>query len=338
MSRRLAARARWLGPLVVVLGVAALVAACGPVVGLEEAGAGGVDLDTGGLIEEAASLAAEARDPASAAAAAAAPPAAPRGLTEELTSEVLALRGWLSLRSVFIFAALLALGWIASRMVHWLIRVAYRLGVERAAWVDNLGMVLRLLVWAWVLILILSRAWRVAPMLTLLAGGLVAAGLMVGLVKHFENLSTGIGLALRGRIKVGDQITVGEHNGMVRGVGLMHVHLRTPEGSTVYLPNRLLAGEAVAIGRARNSYPLRVRLEGEAAWSPQAIEAARWVAALSPYRDVNSRVSVQSEGKDSRVLLVEVHVWSPRLLDAAEKHLRGMLERHVGGVAGGESS
>ncbi|MEZ4381142.1 MAG: mechanosensitive ion channel family protein [Nannocystaceae bacterium] len=255
--------------------------------------------------------------------------AAPLGLTEELTAEVRALREWLTLPVVLFLGALVALAWFATRVIRWVLRLLFRLGVERAPWVDNLGMVGRLAIWAWVLLMILIRAWRIAPMITLLGVALVAAGLMVGLVKHFENLSTGIGLALRGRIKAGDQITVGEHTGMVRAVGLMHVHLRTPEGSTVFLPNRLLAGEAVQIGRARNSYPLRARLTAPRAWPPEALEAARCVASLSPYRDVNSRISVGTEGKDGRALVVEIQVWSPRLLDAADKHLRAMLEQHL---------
>ncbi len=151
---------------------------------------------------------------------------------------------------------------------------------------------------------------------------------MVGLVKHFENLSTGFGLALRGRIKVGDQITLGPHTGMVRHIGLMQLHLRTAEGS-VFLPNRLLVGEALSIGRSRNSYPLRARLTAARAWPPKALEAARCVAMLSPYRDVNSRVNVHCEPEDGRALIVELQVWSPRLLDAADKHLRTMLEDNL---------
>ena len=129
-------------------------------------------------------------------------------------------------------------------------------------------------------------------------------------------------------IKVGDQITLGPHTGMVRHIGLTQLHLRTPEGS-VFLPNRLLAGEALSIGRSRNSYPLRARLTAARAWPPQALEAARCVAMLSPYRDVNSRVNVHCEAEDGRALIVELQVWSPRLLDAADKHLRTMLEENL---------
>ncbi|MEZ4452812.1 MAG: mechanosensitive ion channel [Nannocystaceae bacterium] len=266
-------------------------------------------------------------------------PGAPTGgLTAELTAEILALRMGVGLWSLVGVIALIFVGWVLSIVIHWLIRVAQRLGAPRAPWVDNLGALARLLIWAWIVTSIVAGGWRLAPLLTLLAAGVIATGLLIGLLRHFENLSTGIGLALRGRIKVGDQISVGEHSGMVRSVGLMHIHLRVADGSTVYLPNRLLADTPVAIGRARNSYPLRVRLAGHGVWPPAAIETARWIAALSPYRDVNARVSVQVEGADQSVLVVEIQVWSPRLLDAAEKHLRAMLAEHVGDAAAAEGA
>ena len=252
-------------------------------------------------------------------------------VAEEFTAEVRAVRDWLTLATLLLLGALVALAWFSTQLIQWLIRLGYRLGIERARWVDNFGMVGRLGIWAWAVMMILIRAWRIAPMITLFATGLVAAGLMVGLVKHFENLSTGFGLALRGRIKVGDQITLGAHTGMVRHIGLMQVHLRTPEGS-VFLPNRLLAGEALSIGRSRNSYPLRARLTAARAWPPQALEVARCVAMLSPYRDVNSRVNVNCEAEDGRALLVELQVWSPRLLAAADKHLRTLLEENLRGM------
>ncbi len=249
----------------------------------------------------------------------------PASLAAQFTADVRAIRDRLGFASIFMLVALVGLAWFSTQLIPWLVRLGYRLGMRHTRLVDNFGMLGRFAIWAWVLMVILLRAWRIAPMITLLAAGLVAAGLMVGLVKHFENLSTGFGLALHGRIKIGDQITVGEHMGMVRHIGLMHIQIRTPEGM-VYLPNRLLAGEALLIGRSRNSYPLRARLTASRCWPPEALEIARGIAALSPYRDVNSRVNIQSEADNERVLVVEIQVWSPRLLDAADRHLRSMLE------------
>ena len=256
---------------------------------------------------------------------------APATLAEQFTADVRAIRDRLGFSSIIMLIALVGLAWFSTQLIPWLVRLGYRLGMRHTRLVDNFGMLGRFAIWTWVLMVILLRAWRVAPMITLLAAGLVAAGLMVGLVKHFENLSTGFGLALHGRIKIGDQITVGEHMGMVRHIGLMHIQIRTPEGM-VYLPNRLLAGEALLIGRSRNSYPLRARLTASQCWPPEALEVARCIAALSPYRDVNSRVNIQSEADDERVLVVEIQVWSPRLLDAADRHLRSMLEVNLRGM------
>ncbi|HGG56601.1 MAG TPA: mechanosensitive ion channel [Nannocystis exedens] len=256
---------------------------------------------------------------------------APASLAEQFTADLRAIRDRLGVASILMLVALIGLAWLTTQLIPWLVRLGYRLGMRHTRFVDNFGMLGRFAIWAWVLMVILLRAWRIAPMITLLATALVASGLMVGLVKHFENLSTGFGLALHGRIKIGDQITVGEHMGMVRHIGLMHIQIRTPEGM-VYLPNRLLAGEALLIGRSRNSYPLRARLTASHGWPPEALEVARCIAALSPYRDVNSRVNIQSEADDERVLLVEIQVWSPRLLDAADRHLRSMLAANLRGM------
>lgn len=305
-------RWRGVGRVVALAAVALAVVACGD--GFAFGG------DASELAGEAADAVAEGAELVDA--------ARPVGLVDELTSEVRALREWWSLATALYLALLVAGAWLISRLLIALVRLADPGASGRLRWLDNLGMLARLLIWAWVLGAAVYPAWRAAPLLTLFGAGVLLVALLIGMVRHFENLSTGIGLALRGRIRVGDPLTVGDRSGMVRAVGLLHVHLRAADGSTVFLPNRLLAGEAVTIGRARNSYPLRVRVAG-APWSPADVETARWIASLSPYRDVHSRVAVGTEGADARVLSIELQVWSPRLLEAAEKHLRELLARHL---------
>ncbi len=307
--------ARWwgVGRVVAAVAVALAVVACGD--GFAFGG------DASELAAEAATAAVEGAELVDA--------ARPVGLADELTSEVRALREWWSLAAALYLALLVAGAWLLSRLLIALVRLADPGASGRLRWLDNLGMLARLLIWVWVLGAAVYPAWRAAPLLTLFGAGVLLIALLIGMVRHFENLSTGIGLALRGRIRVGDPLTVGDRSGMVRAVGLLHVHLRAADGSTVFVPNRLLAGEAVTIGRARNSYPLRVRVAGAGRWSPADVETARWIASLSPYRDVHSRVAVGAEGADARVLSIELQVWSPRLLEAAEKHLRELLARHL---------
>jgi hypothetical protein len=254
-------------------------------------------------------------------------------LSGQLLGEVESLLALLAFPRVLFFPVVLVSAWLLSRVQQQLTRLVVRVGLRRRREVVAASALVTILLWGWAISLIAGRLLRAAPTLTLTIGALVGVLLFVGLSRQVENVAAGIGLATRGRIEEGNQVTVGPHTGIVRRVGMMRIQLRTPEGDLVYVPNRQFVTEVVSIGRTRDSYPLLVECVREHAWAPDEIERARLCALLSPYRDPHSRVSVTTARDDVHVLSIEIQVWMSRLLPSAEQHLRRQLGIHLDPVA-----
>jgi hypothetical protein len=254
-------------------------------------------------------------------------------LSGQLLAEVESLLGLLAFPRVLFFPIVLVSAWILSRVQQQLTRLVLATGFRRRREVVAVSALVTILLWGWAIALIAGRLLRAAPTLTLTIGALVGVLLFIGLSRQVENVAAGIGLAMRGRIEEGDQVTVGPHTGIVRRVGMMRVQLRTPDGDLVYVPNRQFVTEVVSIGRTRNSYPLMVECVRDHAWAPDEIERARLCALLSPYRDPHSRVVVTTARDNAHVLSVEIQVWMSRLLPPAEQHLRRQLGTHLDPVA-----
>jgi hypothetical protein len=249
-------------------------------------------------------------------------------LSGQLLTEVDSLLSLLAFPRVLFFPIVLIAAWALSRVQQQLTRLALRMGLRRRRVVATSALV-TIALWGWALALIAGRLLRAAPTLTLAVGALSSVLLLVGLSRQVENVAAGIGLAMRGRIEEGNQVTVGAHTGIVRHVGMMRVQLRTPDGDLVYVPNRQFVAEVVVIGRTRNSYPLVVELVRDHPWTSKELERAKLCATLSPYRDPHGRVSVTTARDGLHVLYVEMQVWMSRLLPAAEQHLRRQLGRHL---------
>ena len=271
-----------------------------------------------------------------------APPPEPPGLatpdisfTAELIREVEGLRALLGPPELALIALVIAGAWLLVRGIDTLTRALPLppLAQRRARLASTSA---RVAVWLAVGAWLAGHAIEVAPAITATVLGMFTAVVVFGLREQVADLIAGIGLALRGRVKEGDQIAVGELRGMVRRLGLMRTELRSSAGSTLLVPNRALSAAPIDVGRVRNSFPLRVALPlpGGLA-SPAQLERARTIATLSPYRDAGSRVDVRVDGER---LLVEFQVWAARLLPAAEQHLRALLARHVVGPARATSS
>jgi hypothetical protein len=251
-------------------------------------------------------------------------------LSTQLLAEVDALLSLLAFPSVLFFPGVLVSAWVLARVQQQLTRIVLRLGFRRRREVVAVSALITILIWGWALVLIGSRLLRAAPTLTLTVGALIGVLLFIGLSRQVENVAAGLGLAMRGRIEEGNQVTIGGHTGIVRRVGMMRVQLRTPDGDLVYIPNRQFVTDVVSIGRTRDSYPLLVECVRDQPWTPDELERARLCALLSPYRDAHSRVSVTTARDDVHVLAVEIQVWMSRLLPSAEQHLRRQLGTHLG--------
>ncbi|MEM9453657.1 MAG: mechanosensitive ion channel domain-containing protein [Myxococcota bacterium] len=254
----------------------------------------------------------------------------PAGAAEPAAArELRALRTRLSFPRGLFFPLVLMLAWGVSRAAQRVTRFVLRLGVEHHRLVNIAGDLVSLGAWVLAFVVIAVRLLRAAPTLTLGVLTLLAVASMAVLRRQLENLAAGVTLAVRGRLREGDRIAMAEHHGVVRRVSFTHVELHQADGSLLYLPNRLVGTEVVAIGPARYSVPLQISLRRDHPWSAEEIRRARLLAGLSPYRDPSGQVVVEAGGGGEHRLSVQMQVWSPRLVAAAEEHLRRQLDRHV---------
>lgn len=258
-----------------------------------------------------------------------APDAASQGSAaalESLLVEGRALGGLFAPTHLLYMAALLAGALGLNALIQTLVKLAWRLGFDtERRWARTSGL-LRLLVLSLAVFLVLRSAFLVAPMST---GGFVLAFALGALFLSgfVPNAFVGIDLVLRRRIRVGDRVTVGAHEGVVREVGLSQLHLRSAAGATVLVPNRLLNELPVVVERARNSVPVRVRLKLEQKPDARLLETLRQVAALSPYRGPESLVDISRAPDDELQITVEIQAWSARAYRDARAQLESALRR-----------
>jgi len=249
---------------------------------------------------------------------------APRGTSQDSLSELVfeseTLGSLLSLDRVLIAGVLVGLALGAGRAFDLVVKIAWRLGFDPNRRLSRVANVTRLLFIGVAAVLILESAWQRAPVFTsgfvllFLIGTLFTSG-------YVASALVGIGLTLGRRVRVGDRVTVGEHEGVVRGIGLSRLHLRSDDGSTILVPNRLLNQDPVRIDRARNSVPVRVSLTLPEPITPETVERVRQVACLSPYRAPGSTVSVARSAEDIHRLEVDIQAWSERARRDAQAQL-----------------
>ena len=247
-------------------------------------------------------------------------------LVERLLLELEALRGTSSGVRLLYVPLVVGLGWLISRGTRWAIRLCWRFGLDRRRRLAVVHTAVSLLASVLVVYLVLRRLFVAAPLVTMSACGVILVAVFFGLSDQVQNLAAGLGLTWRNRVREGDQVAVGNFQGIVREVGITTVSLRTADNSTVHVPNRLLNREAVVVDRARHAVPVQVTLCHPDLMHEANIRTARRIALMSPYRNPDSSVRVSVDADES-TLRVELQTWATRDSAAAEHHLRRALER-----------
>jgi len=100
-----------------------------------------------------------------------------------------------------------------------------------------------------VVVAILIGAWsvlRIFPATTEIANAFLASSAVlaviagVALSNPLGNLGSGVLLAFTQPVRLGDQIVVGDHSGIVRDITLSYTTLVTDEGDHVFVPNQTM--------------------------------------------------------------------------------------------------
>jgi small conductance mechanosensitive channel len=94
-------------------------------------------------------------------------------------------------------------------------------------------------------------ALLVIPEVRAIAGGILASSAVLGIViglaaqRTLGNFIAGLSIAFTEPVRLGDQIEVGETEGVVEEIGLTYTWVRTPEGNMFVIPNEKLASETI---------------------------------------------------------------------------------------------
>jgi small-conductance mechanosensitive channel len=216
-------------------------------------------------------------------------------------------------------------GWGTSRSFEVIVRALRRLGVnpkrKLAAYHALWDFVLLVLV-AWA---IAARLLSVAPILSLAGLSLALVTLATALREQVQDVIAGLNLVVRRRLREGDRVQVGDASGIVRRLALTGIELRRSDGSTVYVPARLLGAGAVVVGHAKDTVPVHATVSVPTEKLNEAIRLVYRTALMSPYRAVGSAVAVerQTEAK----LRVEIQAWSDAATQDATLQLESALRR-----------
>jgi small-conductance mechanosensitive channel len=87
---------------------------------------------------------------------------------------------------------------------------------------------------------------RVFPTTTEVANAFLASSAVLAVVagvalsNPIGNLGSGVLLAFTQPVRLGDQVTIGEHSGRVQAMTLSYTTLVTPEGDHVFVPNQTM--------------------------------------------------------------------------------------------------
>lgn len=245
------------------------------------------------------------------------------GLVGRIGAEAEALADALSLASALYLLVLIAGVWLLTRAVTRGAVLARQLGLDPNDRVARTATVVKALAWIAVAALIWRQVFALAPFITV---ALTLVAVLMGLTSSVQSLWIGIGLLFRPMLRRGDRVTIGEHSGVVREIGLGHIDVGRADGSVLSVPNRLLGQEVLTIERALNTIPVQVEVILDAPPESDAIERTRQEAILSPYRLGGSPVHVDLS-RDGKSVTVGIQVWSAAATHDAHSHLTRSVNR-----------
>src|SRR2546425_2084693 len=97
----------------------------------------------------------------------------------------------------------------------------------------------------------LLTALLVIPQVRAVAGGLLASSAVVGIVVGFAsqrtlgNFVAGLLIAFTQPLRLGDEVTVEDSQGVVEEIGLIYTFVRTENGDRLVIPNEKLASDTI---------------------------------------------------------------------------------------------
>lgn len=158
-------------------------------------------------------------------------------------------------------------------------------------------------------------AWLMELTLGSLVVGLaVSAALVFCLRGLIEQVLCGVALMVRGRVRVGDPITVGTDSGTLTGLTLTQIELRGVDGSVSLISHCRVQSQTIRVGRIEAENTLTAVMAGQ---SPSETRQLQEAAHLCPYRRAGSEVGLR---RDLSRCEISLHTWA--VGDLANAQLR----------------
>jgi small-conductance mechanosensitive channel len=245
------------------------------------------------------------------------------GLSAELSREAAAVMRLLGWTEVLLAFAIAGIGWAAIRLIQSGVVLAWQVGMDTERRLAPVRSAANVIILSTVAILLLRRSLVAAPVITLLALVVVSGAALV-LAHPIQNVWAGFVLAFRRRIRAGDRVTVAGQVGIVLDISLTQLHLRGPDGASIFIPNRVVLNQALRVEQAKNTETVIVQVVPDARTTPDAIKAVRRAALFSPFRVPGTAMDVQVV--DNGAVQVTIQVWSGRTVREARIHLEARLQ------------
>ena len=102
-----------------------------------------------------------------------------------------------------------------------------------------------------VMVVGILSALLVIPQVRAIAGGLLASSAVVGIIVGFAsqrtlgNFVAGLLIAFTQPVRLGDEVTVEDGQGVVEEIGLIYTFVRTENGDRLVIPNEKLASDTI---------------------------------------------------------------------------------------------
>ena len=212
------------------------------------------------------------------------------------------------------------LGWLAVSLVDRAVVLVQRFSAEPRRRLALATPLARLVAFGAISYLLLVRAFRAAPVLTVAIVALASLSVLLVFSAQLRSAYVGLVLSSQGRIRIGDRVEVGPHSGIVRRFGVLRIELRQHDESTLYVPNRLLEDEIVKVEAAKSSVTVRATSPLTGTPTPELLASLRRHAMMCPYRLPGSPVHVSADGRE-RTATAEVQVWGTVAARAATTQL-----------------
>ncbi|PRP90046.1 Mechanosensitive ion channel [Enhygromyxa salina] len=229
---------------------------------------------------------------------------------------------------VFVLGAAWVLAWAGPAIV----RTTWRLGIDPRRRLGLLSSGLRVAGLLVGVAGVLRPIFVRAPTLGVLA--IVLAVMLAGFIAptQLRNLTSGLSLATRSRLREGDLVTIGELEGTVRDVGLLRIGLRTVDGGVTHVPASDFDRVAVTVGSRRAAVPIEARVVAGPGFDERGLERLRRALWMCVYRRAGSDLRITHDPETRRVG-VRMDTWAAMSEVEVERHVRALLIELTQGAA-----